>query len=184
MRYLTLKGFLANYLSYVSEKGDRSVTKLSKELFGGNTKLKEPLMIYAMLTQKKESLQKLLTKNPLLAKEFLQHFSNLYFEKNIEEALSEKPSSLPKQYTDLYERFLKARNKIKTEDKTKLLLRSYIEMYKKQYGITNYRIYTDLKLNGGNFNDFMKNGNMDKLSLEDVKWTVEYLKTYKKKKKI
>lgn len=32
--------------------------------------------------------------------------------------------------------------------------------------ISNYRIYTDLKLNAGNINDYLTNGRADKLSLK------------------
>lgn len=175
MRYWTLKGFTEKYVAKISQKGKTSINKLAYEFSHSNEKLKEPLLLYAMLSCNSESLQRFLTKNPLLAREFMTYFKDSYFEGTLENQL--KDGNLPIEYKNIYTAYIKEKNKYKGSVNTKLLMKNYIEAYKKQLGITNYRIYTDLKINGGNFNDFMKNNAMDKLSLSDAKRVVEYLKS-------
>ena len=57
------------------------------------------------------------------------------------------------------------------------LLRSIKEIMKAK-GITNYRIYTDLLLNPGNTNDFIKNEVLEKMSIRNVQMIMEYCKNY------
>lgn len=57
-------------------------------------------------------------------------------------------------------------NKKKREDRTKLLMLKKIKQMQQDKHISNYRIYTDLKLNAGNINDYLTNGRADKLSLK------------------
>jgi hypothetical protein len=51
--------------------------------------------------------------------------------------------------------------------------------YKKLKNITNYRIYTDLKLNHGNINSWLKNGDCDKVSLETARRVLKYTEELK-----
>ena len=44
--------------------------------------------------------------------------------------------------------------------------------------VSKYRVYKDLKLNPGNFNDFLKNNNLDKLSFKNCKKAYDYVVNY------
>ena len=44
--------------------------------------------------------------------------------------------------------------------------------------ITDYRLYTDLHLNAGNFNAFMKHDCLDKLSLENTRKVLMHLENF------
>lgn len=57
----------------------------------------------------------------------------------------------------------------------KNLFHKIIIQTKKEKAISNYRIYTDLNLNQGNTNDFLKNKRLDKLSLDNVKKIMDYV---------
>lgn len=65
-----------------------------------------------------------------------------------------------------YNSYLVLANKKKREDRTKLLMLKKIKQMQQDKHISNYRIYTDLKLNAGNINDYLTNGRADKLSLK------------------
>ena len=55
-----------------------------------------------------------------------------------------------------------------------LILDKIIKLQKEKH-ITNYRIYKDLKINPGNFNSFIKNRNLNKLSLNKSREVYNYL---------
>jgi hypothetical protein len=59
----------------------------------------------------------------------------------------------------------------------KLNLYEEIQDFKAQKKISNYRIYTDLHLNPGNTNDFLKNKRIDKLSEENVNRIYTYCRS-------
>ena len=64
------------------------------------------------------------------------------------------------------------------ENITKSLARDNILKTMKEKGITNYRIYTDLKANPGNVNDYLKNNTTKKVSLKLVKMIHNYCLAY------
>lgn len=59
--------------------------------------------------------------------------------------------------------------------KQKKLFREQILRLQKLHQVTNYRLYTDLNLNHGNINDFLKNNRLEKLSLKNTKRMLKYL---------
>ena len=63
------------------------------------------------------------------------------------------------------------------DDHIKELMIERIVKLKEQKNISNYRIYTDLKINAGNFNDFIKNRNLNKLSLNKSRDVFNYLQS-------
>ncbi len=74
-------------------------------------------------------------------------------------------------YTSYYEDVYKKEIK-----KKEYLSELHIIMQKK--GISNYRVYTDLNLNPGNANDFLRNGSLKKMSYQNVKRILEYCSNY------
>lgn len=48
----------------------------------------------------------------------------------------------------------------------------------KKSGVSNYRIYTDLKLNPGNLNAWLKHGDSSKVSLYTARKTLQYMENY------
>lgn len=63
-------------------------------------------------------------------------------------------------------------------NKDEILKRVYhknITLLKQQKNLSNYRIYTDLKMNPGNANDFLTNANLKKLSMDKIKSIHSYV---------
>ena len=57
----------------------------------------------------------------------------------------------------------------------KNLYHKIIMQTKSEKSISNYRIYTDLNLNQGNVNDYLRNQRFEKLSLDNIKKIATYV---------
>ena len=164
MRKLSFETFLKNYLSDVSGKKSVSIHYMS-ELSKDNVRVIDPLVLYCLYKNKmniffkyfkddKYSDLKSLTKSNYLDASY-SHYS---FQK-IRQSYERKAS------TPLY------------DNQTKSLIRDNIIKIMREKNISNYRVYTDLKLNPGNVNDYLTNGNSNKVSLELVKKIYNYCVT-------
>ena len=157
MRQLTFKTFLKQYLADVSGRKSLSIHKLAN-LSKKNIRIVDPLILYCLLDNKLNTLSKYLSIeiSDLTQENFLdEQFSNYSFQK-------------------IYQSYLR-KNKINEFDnETKSLIRVNILISMKEKKISNYRIYTDLKVNPGNVNDYLKNGNAKKVSLKLVKDIYNY----------
>lgn len=169
MRNLTFKGFLQQYLKELSLCGSCGINRLSKEL-ENNARLLEPLALFSVITENDKYVNKI--DNNMLKEEVekLATFSN------IEDSL--KNGLLGPRYTKVYVSYQCRINRFHSEDDTKELILNKINELKDKKGVSNYRIYKDLNINAGNANDFLKNGNLRKLSLDKAKEVLNYLKEY------
>ena len=161
MRRLSFETFLKHYLIDASGQQSLSIHKLVK-LSGKNTRIVDPLILYCLFKDRMEVLFKYIdinTKSSIinLSKEnFLNDkFVNYSFQK-------------------IYKSYERKTKVNEFDNETKNLARSSILKLMKEKGITNYRVYKDLKANPGNVNDYLKNGNMKKVSLKLVKDIYNY----------
>lgn len=166
MRKLTLPGFLSAYVRSLSECKLLNVHKLVQEIYNGNDRLREPLFMYCYYNDKSKLLLRYLSENDAL--EFVSIGLKL---------TNEEYSSLPRDYLKVinsYECKLKLKD---NESRIKELMLDKIIKLRDEKAVTNYRIYTDLKINGGNFNDFVKNRNVNKLSVDKSREVYNYLRS-------
>ena len=75
---------------------------------------------------------------------------------NLEERL--KNGLAPDEYTKAWNSFLAARDAPKRDNDLKGAMRKKILSIQKEKHCSNYRVYTDLHLNPGNINSWLKNG--------------------------
>lgn len=166
MRRLTLLGFLSEYVKSLSECNSLNIHKLINEVYGGNYRLREPLFLYCHYSGKSEILLKYLN------------------DTDIEEYTVVVTLLKNNQTDDLPTDFVKVLNSYKrkvgmknNDDNIKMLMLDKIIKLKEQKNITNYRIYTDLNINAGNFNDFVKNRKLSRLSLDKSREVYNYLQS-------
>ena len=69
MRELTFRGFLTQYVRQLSEQETNSLYKLAAEAGSSNPRLREPLLLYALYSQKQDVLLQA-TKEPVLRAEY------------------------------------------------------------------------------------------------------------------
>ena len=57
-------------------------------------------------------------------------------------------------------------------------MRQKVKRLQEKKGVTTYRIYTDLELNPGNLNAWLKHGDGAKVSLETARITLRYMESH------
>lgn len=176
MRELTFRGFLIQYVKQLSFEETNSLYKLAAEASGNNPRLREPLFLYAVYTQKERVLLQA-TKEPTLYAEY-DRMVSLYTAEKITELFEQTSPLLPVEYHKVWRSYQSRKNRGLADKRTKELMRQKVKRLQEKYGVTTYRIYTDLNLNPGNLNAWLKHGNSDKVSLETARRTLRYVEKH------
>ena len=175
MRELTFRGFLTQYVRQLSVNETNSLYKLAAEASNGNPRLREPLFLYALYAQKQGVLL-LATKDPSLRADY-DGLVSRYTVASMTELLEQASPVLPVEYHKVWRSYQSRKNKWQADNHTKELMRQKIKRLQLKSGVTNYRIYTDLKLNPGNLNAWLKNGDSEKVSLETARRVLRYVES-------
>lgn len=173
MRELTFRGFLTQYVKKLSAQDTNSLYKLAEEASRDNPRLREPLFLYALYTQKQDVLLQA-TKDPVLHSVYYE-MTEKYTTDLMTDALVSGSAALPDEYHKVWRSYLSRKNRGQADDYTKELMRQKVKRLQEKHGVTNYRIYTDLKLNPGNLNAWLKHGDSDKVSLDTARRTLRYV---------
>ncbi|MCF0121432.1 MAG: transcriptional regulator [Oscillospiraceae bacterium] len=173
MRELTFKGFLTRYVRQLAQRETNSIYQLAAEAGGSNPRLREPLLLYAVFTQKQDVLLRA-TKEPVLREAYRQ-LVTLYTAEEMTHLLEQASPVLPEAYHKVWRSYRSRKNRGQADEHTKELMRQRVKRLQEKNGITNYRIYTDLNLNPGNLNAWLKHGTGDKVSLETARKTLRYV---------
>lgn len=164
MRKLTMSGFLSDYVTSLSESRTLNIHKLAGEIYNGNYRLREPLFLYCYYSGKSDILLKYLNDNDTTEYNYVSEL----LEKN-------QISSLPDDFAKVINSYNRRVGMHDNDNHIKSLMLDKIIKLQKEKHVTNYRIYKDLKINPGNFNSFVKNGNLKKLSLNKSREVYNYL---------
>lgn len=172
MRELTFKGFLTQYVRSLSALETNSLYKLASEAGTDNPRLKEPLLLFAVCSEKQEVLLHAAKNAP-----FYPEYQRLsqYSAEKFTELLASGSQELPAEYHKVWRTYQNRKNRVQADGHTKELMRQKIKRLQEKSGVTNYRIYTDLKLNPGNLNAWLKHGNCGKVSLDTARKTLKYV---------
>lgn len=173
MRELTFQGFLKNYIKELSISNSLDSNKLVLEI-QKNPRLKEPLYLYSIVSNRQSRLKQLLENNV-----DYNNLLRMLINHNLYDLLDSNKSNLGNEYIKVWKSYLSKRNKPQSINHTKGLILNKVNENKKLKNISNYRIYTDLKLNHGNINAWLKNGECDKVSLETARKVLKYVEEVK-----
>lgn len=165
MRQLTFNSYLLTYLAGISNVQTKSIHKLVK-LMEKHYLMKDSLILYCALTNNQKLFNRY-TNN---------QYSRLLESINKDNYLSDSFNDY--EFKKIHSSYLSRVKAFEYDDETKRKARNTIMEIAKKKNITNYRIYKDLKLNPGNVNDFFKNDNPKKLSLNTVKSIYKYVMNY------
>ena len=172
MRELTFAGFLKQYVRSLSVSNTTGLYKLAAEAAYENPRLREPLFLYAVFSSKEQVLLKA-TKLPELRIVYTSLLEQ-YDRAKLELALHDGDFPLP-DYAKVYTSYISVKNSRQRDNNTKMLMRRRIVELQKLKKISAYRLYTDLGLNHGNVNSFLKHGDYSKLSLRAAQSALIYL---------
>ena len=90
--------------------------------------------------------------------------------------LEKQSPELPEGYLKVWRSYCSVRDAVLADNDTKELIhRRVLELQQK---LTNYRLYTDLKLNPGNVNAWLKHNDSSKMSLDCARRIYKYAKSY------
>ena len=183
MRQLTFEGFMKKYIRELSYCNSNSFHKLLKESELHNPRLRELLMLYAYLSLDKSKLHKMFSNYNWFQKDSA-YFENYLNPTLLISDLKNEDSNIPIEYKKVYKTYLTLRDRSLNDMHTKeLMLKKIIRLQVKKE-VSTYRLYTDLNLNPGNLNDFVKNNRLDKISLKNSKRILNYLEDFHSEKVI
>lgn len=171
MRALTFAGFLTKYVRELSYCESNSLYKLAAEAGESNARLREPLFLYAVFTDRAETLRKAVRGTGLSIV-----YGDLFDKSKSELAEALQSDALPPEYRKVWRSYLVKKNRHQTENETKELMRQRILRLQRERSLSNYRLYTALGLNPGNLNAWLKHGQSDKVSLETARAVLQYLR--------
>ena len=175
MRELTFRGFLTQYVRQLSEQETNSLYKLAAEAGSSNPRLRDPLLLYAVYSQKQDVLL-MATKDAALYEQYSQLVLR-YTMDEMTDLLEQASPMLAAEYHKVWRSYQSRKNRGQADNHTKELMREKVKRLQEKNGVTNYRIYTDLKLNPGNLNAWLKHGDSDKVSLETARMTFRYVES-------
>lgn len=173
MRELTFKGFLTQYVKRLSYQGTGSLYKLAAEACSNNPRLQEPLLLYAMFSEKQDVLL-MATKGSSLH-DYYSGLVSQYLPEQMTTLLAEGSPLLAEEYHKVWRSYMSRKNRLQADNYTKELIREKVKRLQEKSGVSNYRIYTDLNLNPGNLNAWLKHGDGDKVSLDTARRTLQYV---------
>lgn len=174
MRKLTFKGFLSQYVRKLSHSDTLDLKRLADEALTNNPRLRAPLVLYALAHGKQEKLASLLGSSGPAAEmpDMLGRLDPERLEAQLAEGL------VPEAYRKVWTSFLVARDAPQRDGELKAAMRKKVLLLQKEKNCSNYRVYTDLKLNPGNINSWLKNGDSTKVSYHTAERVMNYVLQY------
>ena len=175
MRKLTFEGFLKQYVAELAGVQTASVHKLA-DCLNENPRLKEPLFLYTLTFDKVDLLLRY-TATSAVAAEYEQ-LSNRYSLEQMLLLLEKQSPELPEGYRKVWRSYCSVRDAALADNDTKELIHRRVLELQQKKKLTNYRIYTDLRLNPGNVNAWLKHNYSSHMSLDCARPISQYAKSY------
>ncbi len=175
MRELTFKGFLKSYVNELSFCRSLSLFELCSEAAGLNPRLREPLLLYSMLSGKEAVLLRA-CKSEALKRHYVSILDR--FDADTIVTALEQRVNLSDGYYKAWSSYLSVKNRFAGDAETKELMRKRILRHQAAFHITNYKIYTELNLNAGNLNSWLKHGDNNKVSLTTARKVLSFTESY------
>ncbi|MDR0499779.1 MAG: hypothetical protein LBG97_00825 [Coriobacteriales bacterium] len=182
MRRLTFTGYLKRYCCELAGDDTQSMFKLCNLAATNSPRITEPLFLLVAMNGKVKNLLAA-AKATRLEKEYTQISISFPTASHILRALEENDKQLPVRYHKVYRSYLSRANRIKTDRDVSLLMREKTLAAMREKKLSKYRIYTDLELNPGNINAFLKYGDATKVSRDTARAIMEYALNFSHTKK-
>jgi len=174
MRQLSFTGFLRRYLLQLSARESLRICVLSDEADEDNPRLREPLLLYAIMEEKGNLLLRTVRDESLKCE--FERLIKQYPKSRLEDAL--RQGMLGAEYQKVWDSYQSVKNRVQSDNHSKELMRARLMALQKEKGLSTYRIYTDLQLNPGNLNAWVKNGDGNKVSLGVARRVLDYARQY------
>ncbi len=165
MREQHFINYLKNYLQDISGLKTINIHKLVLKM-KKNYRIRDSLILYSALSNKRHVL------NQFTNNEYEDVLNRLTKENFLSDEFDDY------EFKKIYTSYTRKIKYYEYSDITKEKAHENIVKMMDEKGISNYRVYTDLKLNPGNINDYLTNGNVKKVSRDTVKVIFDYVYNY------
>ena len=176
MRQPSFEKYLLTYAQELTGCDSQSLNKLLSLSLNGHARAFEPLVLLCILKGKKGLL---LTK---LAGTTFKHNVEFMLSKDWDKGSlisflveSEEENHNLERYRKVYRSYQAMVSRPAVDREVVLLMRERILEVMKEKKLSNYRVYTDLSLNHGNINRYLKHGDASKLSRQTARRILDYV---------
>lgn len=170
---MTFLEYLTDYMQRLSYNETTDVAVLAQEAQNNNHRLQEPLFLYALFSNKTETL--LLHTHELAMKQEYKKLLNEYNVHSMELALKEQSCNLRERYTRVWQSYLVRANKPNRENQVKSLMRDKINQLLEQYGYTSKVVCEHLNFNQTALTTWLSNGDNSQVSMDTARKTWNYV---------
>jgi hypothetical protein len=173
MSRITLKGWLKIELARLAGQNTTSIHRLATLAKNHNSRLYEPLLVYALETAASSRLIAYFDDEN--RKEEYRTVIEICHNRSILELEESEIVRLPWSYQKLLHTWKSVEHKGQRAERSKRMRLNKTRELMKAKGVSNAQIYQALHLNPGNTNAYLKHGDISKLSLENTTRIMRYL---------
>ena len=178
MRKMLFENYLLRYAQELTGSASTSLKKLLDLSLNGYSRAFEPIFLLFVLKGRGESAWELLKKTPY--KDSTQYIlSKSPDESALMQLLAEENDDNASllRYRRVFQAYQNTLNKLSVDREASLIMRDKMLPLMKKKGLSNYRVYTDLGLNPGNVNSFLKNGDASRVSRETARKMLSFVQS-------
>lgn len=173
MRQLTFSGFTKQYISSLSPSGSTGVYKLVTEMAQNNSRMEEPLFLYAMCYDSVSTLLKA-TKGTEYYGKYL-NLSQRFDKDSLLLALETQSDELPERYLRVWTSYQRIVKHQERDDDVKRLMSKRVRELLFEANVSVYRVSKDLSLNAANVNAWLKNEDPKKIGMDSARRVLQYV---------
>lgn len=167
MAELTFQKFLKNYVRQLSEQGTVSIIRLADEASGTNYRLREPLMLYAMVTGQSDKLL-CATKDADLYKEY-HGILTTCLKEQVMAILAEGTDELPENYHKVWRSYVSVRDRSLGEQETIGLIREKIQRLQEKHELSIPKVRNAMALKPAKYNRWIVHGDCTAVTLAEAR---------------
>jgi len=173
MRQLTFRGYLESYVRHLGGRDTLALARLAA-LTRSEPRLVEPLLLWAVTTERAARLSELLRGQEGLKRE-LAALTLLEQQGRLHSALNDADHQLRPEYSKVWRSYLARRDAHARDTQLKLEARKRVLALEAVKRVSRYRMAKDLGLNPGNLHAFLSQGDPSHVSLDRAYALVDYL---------
>jgi hypothetical protein len=167
--------FLKNYLRYLGDCRSLALPTLVQLGSTDYPRVVEPLYFYAIETDQLGRLLRL-SEGMWFYDDYLSLSKRFESKEELLNALDAHDASIPLRYRKIYLSYKSERDKTANDKAFAQLARIELLEQLAGKGISKYRVYTDLNLNPGNINRYLKHGDTKNISRQTVNKVLRYVR--------
>lgn len=173
MRKLSFEGFLAQYVNKLSCASSSSMRSLAKEALNVNPRLREPLMVYAVISRKTSALLSAVEGTAFGAT--CSRFFSAYDAETLPMALNAQTQDLPREVQKVWLSYQAVLQRPERDVRVKALYCERVMQLQNQTGVSTYQLCKTLGLNNSNTCTWLRTKEGRYMTLENARKILTYL---------